>query len=146
MMLLEPEPVFEESTMSFNDLKSNYNLQYSALKKSLPDNIHLLTLEYLEKDKILLRLDHQFEASDPVGSDDVTVSLSDLFEAFKVKDVTELTLGANADIGDVKKLSWRTVNGERTGSIRQFKPVVAPYFDVTLSPMEIRTFSVTIEK
>ena len=27
MILLEPELVFEESTMSFNDLKSNYNLQ-----------------------------------------------------------------------------------------------------------------------
>ena len=32
-----------------------------------------------------------------------------------------------------------------SGSTLQFKPVVAPYFDVKLSPMEIRTFSVGVE-
>ena len=38
-----------------------------------------------------------------------------MFDTFKVKSVTELTLGANADINDIKRLSWKTVNGEQTG-------------------------------
>ena len=73
--------------------KKLFLFQYSALKKSLPDNIHLLTLEYLEKDKILLRLDHQFEASDPVGSDDVTVSLS-----VSILSVSEIVIPNNSDV------------------------------------------------
>ena len=37
--------------------------------------MHLLTLEFLEINKFLLRLEHQFEASDLVLNTDVTLSL-----------------------------------------------------------------------
>uniref|UniRef100_A0A1X7VI80 alpha-mannosidase n=1 Tax=Amphimedon queenslandica TaxID=400682 RepID=A0A1X7VI80_AMPQE len=44
------------------NLVSSISMDY--LLHSL-DNVHLLTLEYLDKSTILLRLDHQFESDDP---------------------------------------------------------------------------------
>ena len=40
--------------------------QYKGLQGTFPENIHLLTLEYLETNKMLLRLENQFEADEPV--------------------------------------------------------------------------------
>ena len=90
-----------------------------------------MTLEYLDQSTILLRLDHQFESDDPQQwSAPVTVKLSvsiinnnnnhclvlsyvkDLFVAFKIKEVTELGLGGNVALSDIKKLQWKTVQGQ----------------------------------
>ena len=92
----------------------------------------MLTLEYLDQSTILLRLDHQFESDDPQQwSAPVTVKLSvsiinnnnnhclvlsyvkDLFVAFKIKEVTELGLGGNVALSDIKKLQWKTVQGQK---------------------------------
>ena len=91
----------------------------------------MLTLEYLDQSTILLRLDHQFESDDPQQwSAPVTVKLSvsiinnnnhclvlsyvkDLFIAFKIKEVTELGLGGNVALSDIKKLQWKTVQGQK---------------------------------
>ena len=40
-------------------------LQYKGLQDAFPENVHLLTLEYLETNKMLLRLENQFEAEEP---------------------------------------------------------------------------------
>ena len=89
----------------------------------------MLTLEYLDKSTILLRLDHQFESDDPKqwsapASVKLSVSingyiiysalnyLKDLFVAFKIKEVTELGLGGNVALSDIKKLQWKTVEGQ----------------------------------
>lgn len=42
----------------------------------LPPNVHVLTLELLESNKYLLRLEHQFEIDDPILSSNVSVSLN----------------------------------------------------------------------
>jgi len=39
-------------------------LQWSGLKRSLPDNVHLLTLEQWEAGTILLRLEHFYAKDD----------------------------------------------------------------------------------
>lgn len=39
-------------------------LQLSALKKALPPNVHILTLEPWKDDTILLRLEHLFEVNE----------------------------------------------------------------------------------
>ena len=51
-------------------------LQFSGLIKELPLNVHLLTLQFLEENKCLIRLEHQFEASEKVWGNPVTVSLN----------------------------------------------------------------------
>ena len=46
------------------------------MQQDLPPNVHLLTLELQEPNVYLMRLEHQFESSDPILSEDVTISLS----------------------------------------------------------------------
>ena len=101
------------------------------MRGELVDEVHLLTLEYLEFNKFLLRLEHQFEKG---GSHNVTVplrvsccqlkliveylveyyrlclmkSVQDLFSPFVVDEVKELALGANVALKDVKRYSWKT--------------------------------------
>ena len=51
-------------------------LQWSGLKKALPDNVNLLTLEQFGPKDVLLRLEHIYEnGEDPVLSKPVTLSL-----------------------------------------------------------------------
>ena len=65
------------------------------LKKELPDNVHLLTLEYLEFNKFLLRLEHQFEATDPTHNNHVTVSLSVSCNPQTGRDIRRADNGTN---------------------------------------------------
>jgi len=80
------------------------------MKKDLPFNVHLLTLEALDDGSYLIRLEHMFEEGE-VGDygTPVTVSLQDVF-TFSISDVTELILSANADY-PVKRLEWKTTTG-----------------------------------
>lgn len=66
------------------ELKFNYHLQWSALKKPLPANVHMLTLEQwvspsitpVEVSQILLRFEHIYEKDeDPVLSLPATVNM-----------------------------------------------------------------------
>ena len=75
-------------------------------------------------------MDHQFESDDPKqwsapASVKLSVSiiiiiiiigvlnyLKDLFVAFKIKEVTELGLGGNVALSDIKRLQWKTVEGQ----------------------------------
>ncbi len=52
------------------------NTQNSMMKMDLLPNIHLLTFELLESNVFLLRLDHQFAASDYERNKPVNISLS----------------------------------------------------------------------
>lgn len=51
-------------------------LQISGLKRELPANVHLLTVQLLEKTSLLLRLDHMFAAKEDANlSTPVTVDI-----------------------------------------------------------------------
>ena len=51
-------------------------MQWSGLKKALPDNVNLLTLEQFGPKDVLLRLEHIYEnGEDPALSKPVTLSL-----------------------------------------------------------------------
>ena len=57
-------------------LTEDFLLQWSGLKKALPDNVNLLTLEQFGPKDVLLRLEHIYEnGEDPVLSKPVTLSL-----------------------------------------------------------------------
>ena len=115
---------------------SGHQASYQALTRSLPANVHLLTFENFGK-SVLLRLEHQFA----VGEDDelskaVTVQLKGLFKDFTILAVTELNLSANL----VKEnVDWKRARREN----RVLLPSVD--FEITLKPMEIRTFKLEIE-
>jgi lysosomal alpha-mannosidase len=70
-----------------------------------------------------------------------------LFNAFKIKEVTELGLGGNVLLSEIKKMQWTLEDGaEVPGQLHLIcPPVYAPDFEVKLVPMMIRTFNLTVE-
>jgi lysosomal alpha-mannosidase len=109
---------------------------YQALSRSLPANVHLLTFERFGN-SVLLRLEHQFAVGeDEELSKPVTVQLKGLFQDFTIVAVTELNLSANLEKENV---DWKRV---RRGN-RVLLPSVD--FEITLKPMEIRTFKLELQ-
>ncbi|XP_039250452.2 lysosomal alpha-mannosidase-like [Styela clava] len=133
------------ANVSTNDRRSFESFPKSALTKSLPKNVHLLTLSTETSDgSVLIRLEHQFQKSDdPTYSQPVTVSLKDIFVGYEVTSLEELVLGANALKQDVVRLLWSEAvknNPVPSDSKLHFQEP----FDVTLSPMQIRTFRMRV--
>ncbi|XP_009459998.1 PREDICTED: lysosomal alpha-mannosidase [Nipponia nippon] len=75
------------------------------------------------------------------GSQPVTVDLLHLFSAFTITSVQEMSLGADLPISAISRLVWTPETGPA-------KPRPGPRLDpsqVTLQPMEIRTFLATVQ-
>ncbi|XP_048473752.1 lysosomal alpha-mannosidase [Rhincodon typus] len=118
--------------------------EFSALKEELPPNLHLLTLAQWDSQSFLIRLEHQFEMGESsIYSKPVTVDLANLFSAFKITSVEEMSLGFNQRKQDVSRLSWKTRPGRRVKSVSSHK--ASSDYVVVLNPMEIRTFRVHIK-
>ncbi|KAI4882355.1 hypothetical protein NFI96_027804, partial [Prochilodus magdalenae] len=128
--------------LSFQDgpLKPATKLQFSALQAALPPAVHLLTLSQWDTDSVLMRLEHQYESGESqTFSQPVTVSLQKLFSTLEVVGVSEMSLAANQWKEDMTRLQWNSSNDEGV------KPLWAGLgdpssFEITLKPMEIRTF------
>ncbi|XP_074649565.1 lysosomal alpha-mannosidase-like [Tubulanus polymorphus] len=140
-----PVAAFTETKLTFNNWKTMYNVSWSGLKKQLPPNIHLLTLEQWDGGDILIRLEHFYEVGDPSLSAPASVDLRGLFQPFEVKAVDELMLAANQRKADSKRLKWNYTDEEQTERLTQIPehtekdPLV-----IIMSAMEIRTFQVTL--
>ncbi|KAK4872843.1 hypothetical protein RN001_014872 [Aquatica leii] len=81
---------------TFEQYKTKHVMEYSGLKKPLPDNVHILTLEPWIGPNYLLRLEHYLEKTDdPILSKPVTIDLKEIFAAFDIISYRETTLGAN---------------------------------------------------
>lgn len=144
------EEIFMAPWMFFSRQTSDWTKKYdtmkSFIKTNLPRNVHLLTLELWSETEVLLRLEHMFEKDeDPTLSQNVTVSLKGLFPLLGIQKVEELTLSANQDLESASRLQWRTKEGVTPEKFSP-PPVVAPSFDVTLGPMQIRTFKATFQR
>ncbi|XP_035231456.1 lysosomal alpha-mannosidase-like isoform X2 [Stegodyphus dumicola] len=156
-------PLVAFSKLNFYNL-SRYSLnEFRALKRRLPQNIHVLTLERLDDHRILLRLEHFHEKDDdPNLSESVTVSLNNLFRPFKVIYYEETTLSANKYLYETEKLNWAIANGEDNGyeySSNHLHRVLQAdsnesfsmqdgeegHLIITLKPMEIRTFILKVD-
>ncbi|KAE9547717.1 hypothetical protein FO519_009069, partial [Halicephalobus sp. NKZ332] len=109
---------------TFQDLQVStelYLTEYSGVV-SLPENIHLLTLKQLDGSSVLLRLEHIYgKDEDPDLSKPVDIDPSTILKDLKVASVIETGLGANYKIADV--------NGK-----------------ITLNPLDIRTFILTVSQ
>lgn len=112
--------------------------EFTALKEELPHNIHLLSLAQWDNATVVLRLEHQFEVGESqVYSKPQTVNLSRLFSAFEINSVEEMSLGFNQQRKNMSRLTWNSV--EETEGPRPFS-----VYSVTLRPMEIRTFRISV--
>jgi lysosomal alpha-mannosidase len=95
---------------TFANYSAAYRLTWSALTDVLPLNVHLLTLDQLGGKDFLVRVENFFELNeDDTYSHPVTFDLQSLFKMIGTISVaTELTLGANLPLADMKRLEWLT--------------------------------------
>uniref|UniRef100_A0AAY4F1G4 Alpha-mannosidase n=1 Tax=Denticeps clupeoides TaxID=299321 RepID=A0AAY4F1G4_9TELE len=115
--------------------QSSSQLEFSGLHAALPPAVHLLTLSQWDRESVLIRLEHQYQAKESKSfSEPVTVNLQKLFSTLEIVGATEMSLGANQWKDQMTRLDWKTSSGEFTNL---YDP--SPW-DVTLNPMEIRTF------
>ncbi|KAJ3614411.1 hypothetical protein NHX12_017985 [Muraenolepis orangiensis] len=113
-------------------------LEFSGLQAALPPAVHLLTLSQWDQDSLLVRLEHQFQTRESKKhSVPVTVNLQKLFSTLKVVGMSELNLSANQWLEEMKRLDWRP---NLDGQPLRKPPRDPSALEVTLSPMQIRTF------
>lgn len=137
-MVFQPLLSFQNGTPS-----ANTKLEFSGLQAALPPAVHLLTVTQWDKDSILIRLEHQYEAKDSkTHSQPVTVNLQKLFSTLKVLGASEMSLGANQWKEDVTRLPWNT--GTNVKPLPVSNKDSSPW-EVTLNPMEIRTFLLRVQ-
>ncbi|NXU98608.1 MA2B1 mannosidase, partial [Cettia cetti] len=141
--------------------------QFSGLRRALPPNLHLLTVEPRGAGSLLLRLEHTFERGESQSrSQPLTVDLTTLFSAFTITSVREMALGGDVPLDSVSRLLWSTAagiggSGGPMGGSRGSQPPLTtptalpgtpkprpvPPLDprrVRLEPMEIRTFLASV--
>ncbi|KAH7577124.1 hypothetical protein JRO89_XS01G0209000 [Xanthoceras sorbifolium] len=125
---------------TFSGIDSSYNL---------PNNIAIITLQELEKGKVLLRLAHLYETGEDKDYSVMTsVELKKLFPNKKITKVTEMNLSANQERAamEKKRLAWKVegTKEEETEVVRG-GPVDPVKLVVELAPMEIRTFVIEFD-
>ncbi|RZF46632.1 hypothetical protein LSTR_LSTR014959 [Laodelphax striatellus] len=140
-IFLTPTP-----NITFDQWQKSYKMEYSGLKGTVPSNVKILTLEPWKGRSLLIRLENIFEnGEDELYSKEANVNLQDLFSAFKVVSAEETTLGANLLLKDLQRLKWKSQSNyiEKQGLSDQ---QTLTDFNVTLKPMQIRTFIVEVER
>ncbi|XP_066593863.1 lysosomal alpha-mannosidase isoform X1 [Prorops nasuta] len=146
-LLLQPLiMITNKAEKTGDEWRKNFKTQDSAVT-SLPPNIHVLTLEPWKDDTVLLRLEHVFEINEAKDySKAVTVNLKNLFSKFTIESVQETTLGGNQWLKDMNRLRWNSESNNITEQIDAMKPVEVRdnVINVTINPMEIRTFIVKL--
>ncbi|XP_064262483.1 LOW QUALITY PROTEIN: lysosomal alpha-mannosidase-like [Passer domesticus] len=116
--------------------------QVSGLRRALPPNVHLLTLEPRGAGAVLLRLEHLFQVGESHnGSRAATVDLTTLFSAFTITSVQEMALGG----GHPPCTACPACSG--TPPQAPPNPGLCPGYPrrVRLEPMEIRTFLASVQ-
>ncbi|KAJ8870547.1 hypothetical protein PR048_029570 [Dryococelus australis] len=115
-------------------------VQVKGLTNSLPENVHLLTLEPWEKGSILIRVEHIMEnGEDPVMSQNITVDLKEILAPLAVKSFYETTIDGKMALQSMERLEWRTADNSRPHIHHNINN-----FSISLSPMQIRTFIVAV--
>jgi hypothetical protein len=118
----------------------------SIISHELPVNLHLLTAERWSADTLLVRLSHQFAVDEDAElSKPVNINLATLFSKFNIVSASEVSLSANQDRLTMlqNKVIWNTPNKALVESgLKASMGVIMTDFkkDITINPMEIRTF------
>ena len=118
------------------------------MQRPLPDNVHLLTFEAIDHNRVLMRFEHFYaKGEDATLSKPVTVNLNGLFTEFEISDVVELNLAANQFASEKKPLDWRTASDD-SGRSQPPKCIsrAGNSLAVVLGPMQICTFECVISR
>ncbi|XP_063371792.1 lysosomal alpha-mannosidase-like [Cydia amplana] len=128
--------------------------EYSALKEKLPLGVHLLTIERITREEMLVRLENYLEKVDATSDGIRYVRLRDLFRDIKVLWLKETLLAGNIYKEDWKPTRWRKKNlfyrrfNDYYGGNDTFEEDELDVGDelggrgVRLAPQQIRTFIV----
>lgn len=115
---------------------------------------------------MLARFEHLLERNeDPAAySKPVTFNLQDVLPGLRITELRETTLAANQWLADARRLQFNAINDTATTSEELGYEAVPPNagdryviggrvadnsadpFDITLQPMQIRTFVLTLEE
>jgi hypothetical protein len=150
-------PLYSSSTQQQLQQQQLYSLG-AGLGTELPDNVQLMTLQWVPRsdhgqqpNTLLVRLSHQFaEGEDVQLSQPATVDLAQLLAPLRpiAKTLVELNLSGNQQRGDMlkNKVHWDYSDSD-SESKEAPTPLIADGFSsvVTLTPMEIRTFTIQVE-
>lgn len=119
---------------------------YSGLTKSLPENVHLLTMEKIDRNRMIIRFEHFYEeGEDAKLSRPITIQLKGLFTDFEITSMIEMNLSANQLLKDKKMWNWKTTKYTETDTPDNGGKRFDDAFSVYLKPMEIRTFIAEVE-
>lgn len=119
---------------------------YSGLTKSLPENVHLLTMERIDRNRMIIRFEHFYEeGEDAKLSRPTTIQLKGLFTDFEITSMIEMNLSANQLLKDKKMWNWKTTKYTETDIPDNASKRFEDAFSVYLKPMEIRTFIAEVE-
>ncbi|XP_041505823.1 lysosomal alpha-mannosidase isoform X1 [Microtus oregoni] len=145
-VVLAPQVVLAQAGSSLYSSRAVPRTQFSGLLRDLPPQVHLLTLARWGPKTLLLRLEHQFAATEDSGrnvSSPVTLNLQNLFRVFTITHLQETTLAANQPLSKSKasRLKWIT----NTGPTSYPPPSNLDPTSIILQPMEIRTFVVNVQ-
>lgn len=118
------------------------------MTNGLPDNVKLLTFEPLNfNDTFLLRLEHIFEyGEDPWYSKPVEVNLLEVFDKYEFT-IRETTLDGNQWLDETVRLKFTTDSEGEAKKHERYQKIEKENYDdyvIMLTPMEIRTFVVTV--
>ncbi|KAE9549642.1 hypothetical protein FO519_007149 [Halicephalobus sp. NKZ332] len=139
--------LFHQPVVTFSPIKSTSNFrssvitEFTGIQKSLPENIHLLTLKQISKNSVLLRLEHFLQNGEDLSlAQPVVVDLDQIFSTLDVIAVEELLLAGNIRTGERKDLprSWNR-------SIRILDVSGRERFSIQLKPMEIKTLMLEVK-
>jgi len=121
--------------------------QYKALQEALPANVQLVTLERLDGGALFVRLAHQFGVEeDEELSKPATVDLAKLFVSQRVADVREMGLSGTITRAEVLqgRVGWKVEGEEHEPASAAAGGSRPGTTEVTLGPLQIRTFQVTL--
>jgi hypothetical protein len=154
MLIKVDENVDESLSTSSSSSSSLLEMEDSFMNVALPPNVQLMTLQALTETTLLVRLSHQFGlGEDAALSQPVTLDLKEILSptAFNISQVEEVSLTNSQPKTAVMErrsmnLAWKT-----EGAPAQPHPwrTVASNMkedstSVTLGPLEIKTFKVTL--
>ncbi|XP_063391809.1 lysosomal alpha-mannosidase-like [Cydia fagiglandana] len=153
-----PRVLTSNNAMYADDMRQtfyNSKNEFSALNEKLPLGVHLLTLERITADEMLVRLENYLEKAD-VTSDGVRyVRLRDLFRDIKIILLKETLLAGNIYKDQWKPTQWKKKNlfyrrfndyyGSGNDTLEEDELDVSDDLGgrgVRLAPQQIRTFIV----
>uniref|UniRef100_A0A1A9W6T1 Alpha-mannosidase n=1 Tax=Glossina brevipalpis TaxID=37001 RepID=A0A1A9W6T1_9MUSC len=134
---------FSKTEYTFEDWMQNFTNSFIGLGESLPQNVHLLTLEPWHDGELLVRFEHILEKDeDPEFSKSVKFNIKEILRNFDIQDIRETTLDGNAwldehhrmefvsDSEHVDFVNYATISEEHQNVrlLKAHKPLIRPEY------------------